>query len=137
MTANYSIALSGQMYSKWTDLLFIDNSSHNYVAYQWYADGAELSGETLQYLYMPTTGMPGTYYCRLTTATGDIIYTCAQAFSDVPASRNENDGPAASAPTRLYDMMGRPLQSQPAEGFYILVEEVNGQQQTRKIIVHE
>jgi hypothetical protein len=125
------------MYSKWTDLLFIDNSSHSYVAYQWYADGAELSGETRQYLYLPDTGMPGTYYCRLTTAAGDILYTCAQAFSDVPASRNENDGPAASAPARLYDMMGRPLQSQPAEGFYILVEEVNGQQQTRKIIVHE
>lgn len=137
VSATYSIALSGHMYSKWTDLLFIDNSSHSYVAYQWYANGAELSGETRQYLYLPDTGMPGTYYCRLTTAAGDILYTCAQAFSDVPASRNENDGPAASAPARLYDMMGRPLQSQPAEGFYILVEEVNGQQQTRKIIVHE
>lgn len=131
-----TIAIADQVYSKWNDLLFVDNSGLQYVAYQWYADGAELAGENRQYLYLPG-GMPGIYSCRLTTTAGQTLFTCPLSFADVPPSRNENDGPAASAPARLYDTMGRPLSSQPAEGFYILVQEIDGQTVTRKMIVHE
>lgn len=61
-TVSFTIALSGQMYRKWNDVLFISNKGGLYSGYQWYADGTTMGGETQQYLYRPNepNGMSGT-----------------------------------------------------------------------------
>ena len=82
----------GVVYSKWTDVLLVDNTAGLYTAYQWYEDGKPLEGQTDQVLYMPE-GMYGTYTCRMMTADGEI-YTCDYVFADIPRSAdNRNNDP--------------------------------------------
>ena len=85
-SANLSIevALDGQIYSKWTDVLLIDNAEGKYTGYQWFENGLALDGQTDQTLYLPE-GMSGTYTCLLTTDEGQF-YTCEYAFADIPRS---------------------------------------------------
>lgn len=132
----FSIAAGGLMYSKWTDLLFIDNSSNHFVEYQWFENGAELAGETQQRLYHPG-GLSGTYFCRLTTTDSLTIYTCEQTFDEVTPSRTINGEDAQVTSMTVYDPMGRIIPGTPSNGIYIILEEVNGEKRARKIAIYE
>ena len=136
---SFTIALSGHVYSKWTDVLFISNKEGRFNGYQWFADGAEMAGETMQRLYDPK-GLSGTtiqYHCRLTTTDGKTLYTCPQTFDEVTPSRTINTDNTASQVRGIYDTMGRPVNGTPARGIYIVVSEQNGERITTKLIVHE
>ncbi len=135
---NFTVALGGSLLSKWTDVLFVDNSSRRFISYQWYKNGVELSGETMQRLYDPN-GLSGTtdeYMCRMTTGDGKTIYTCPEAFDDVTPSRTLNNG-SSSQVIGIYDTMGRPVQGTLHNGIYIVLEETDGEIQTRKMLIHE
>ena len=136
---HFTIALSGQMYSKWSDVLFIGNKEGRFTAYQWYADGEAMSGETLQRLYDPE-GLSGStilYHCRLTTTDGKTLYTCPQTFDEVTPSRTVPT-PNAVQSTKIYDTMGRTINGTPHNGIYIIVEILeDGSTQARKINVYE
>lgn len=135
---NFTVALGGSLLSKWTDVLFIDNSSQRFIGYQWFKNGVEMSGETEQRLYDPN-GLSGTtdeYMCRLTTGDGQTIYTCPEAFDDVTPSRTLNNG-SSSEVIGIYDTMGRPVQGTLHNGIYIVLEETDGEIQTRKMLIHE
>ena len=97
-SALLTIAMSERMLRKWEDVLFINNSDHRFVAYQWYENGVEMPGETQQRLFRPE-GMPGTYFCRMTTTDGQEIYTCEETFEDVTRSRDLSNG--NGAPERI------------------------------------
>ena len=139
-TVSFTIAISGQMYSKWTDVLFIGNKEGQYTGYQWFADGAAMGGETLQYLYDPK-GLSGTailYHCRLTTTDGKTLYTCPQTFDEVTPSRTVTTTPAQVKSTTMYDTMGRVIKGTPHNGIYIVSEELeNGEIRTHKITIYE
>ncbi len=78
-------ALDGVVFSKWTDVLLVDNEGGLFTGYQWYENGKLLEGKTDQVLYLPE-GMSGkSYYCVLQTAEG-AIYTCVSDFGDLPRS---------------------------------------------------
>lgn len=133
----FTIAISGQMYSKWTDLLFINNKEGLYEGYQWYNNGQEIEGETYQRLYNPE-GLPGTYHCRLLTKDGVFIYTCPQSFSEVPRSADNTPTPQQVRSTTTYDTMGRAISTTPQKGIYIVLEEMeNGETRARKIAIYE
>ncbi len=133
----FTIAISGQMYSKWTDLLFINNKEGLYEGYQWYNNGQEIEGETYQRLYNPE-GLPGTYHCRLLTKDGVFIYTCPQTFSEVPRSADNTPTPQQVRSTTTYDTMGRPINATPQKGIYIVFEEMeSGETRARKIAIYE
>jgi len=135
--AYFTVSISGQMYSKWTDLLFINNKDGLYEGYQWYEDGKEMEGETLQRLYNPN-GLPGVYYCRLLTKDGRFVTTCPQAFDEVKPSRNENTTPQQVRATTTYDTMGRPISNTLQKGIYIVFEEMeSGETRARKIAIYE
>ena len=137
-TVSFTIAISGQMYSKWTDVLFVSNKENRYVGYQWLADGVELTGETQQSLYDPN-GLSGTsilYQCRLTTTDGKTLITCPQTFDEVTPSRTETTG-GASQVIGIYDTMGRPVSGTFGRGVYIVVTEIEGKRITTKMVVHE
>ena len=133
----FSVALGGVMYSKWTDVLFVSNADNNFVAYQWYENGVAMTGETKQSLYRPE-GLPGLYYCQLVTTDGKTLNTCEQAFDDVQPSRDESTKPVKVRSTTLYDPMGRILQARPNQGIYIVFEELeNGETRAYKIGIYE
>ena len=92
-----TVADAKDMYSKWTDVLFISNPNGQYVAYQWFKNGQPMQGETLQRLYDPN-GMAGTndlYHCQMTLVDGSVITTCPQTFDQTQrsaeASKNGNN----------------------------------------------
>jgi|GEM_PF-2218447 len=92
-TVHFTIALGNSMYSKWTDVLFISNKDNLFTGYQWYENGMKMEGETSQRLYKPE-GLPGAYYCRITTKEGKTITTCEQTFDQVQPSRTDSTEPA-------------------------------------------
>lgn len=87
-------ALDGVVFSKWTDVLLVDNEGGLFTGYQWYENDKQLEGKTDQVLYLPE-GMSGkSYYCVLQTAEG-AIYTCVSDFGDLPRSA-DNPKPQSS-----------------------------------------
>lgn len=82
---SFYVAQSGLIYSKWNDVLLINNADEKFVAYQWYKDSELLAGETNQHLYN-TQGLDGTYYCLITLKDGTTIQTCEVRFDEVPRS---------------------------------------------------
>ncbi|MBQ7448215.1 MAG: T9SS type A sorting domain-containing protein [Paludibacteraceae bacterium] len=85
-TFTFNLSHDNLVYSKWNDVLFIDNHEDKFVSYQWYENGKALEGETEQRLYKPEDGMTGSYYCVMTTTDGATVQTCEYLFSDAPRS---------------------------------------------------
>ncbi len=84
-TQSVEFAIDGVVFSKWTDVLLVDNADGLFTGYQWYENDKLLEGKTDQVLYLPE-GMSGkSYYCVLQTAEG-AIYTCVSDFGDLPRS---------------------------------------------------
>lgn len=58
------------IYKKWDDVLICDNSSSEFVSYQWYKDGMPIDGETNQY-YSEAGGLDGSYYVMAQNRVGE------------------------------------------------------------------
>ena len=98
------------IYSKWDDVLFVDNSSGDYVGYQWYCDGVAISGANRQDYY---TGAPlqndgHSYYVVLTRADGTTDVTCPMSFGDAAPSAPLNPGDRQAAPYHVRRVMVGP-----------------------------
>ena len=135
---NFTVALGGSLLSKWTDVLFVDNSSRRFISYQWYKNGTEMSGETMQRLYDPN-GLSGTtdeYMCRLTTGDGQTLYTCPITFDEVTPSRTQSTSSEAQI-IGIYDTMGRPVSGQLNKGIYVIVTEQDGERTSNKLFIYE
>ena len=107
----FTIAASKQLLRKWNDVLFIDNSHGQYTTYQWYENGAEMQGETQQFLYNPQ-GLFGVYFCRMNTVDNRTVYTCEQPFDAVQRSRDLVPAETPQRVLTLYDVMGHELERQ-------------------------
>ena len=121
-------AQEGVVFSKWTDVLLVDNAEGLYTGYQWYENGVALDGKTEQTLYLPD-GMNGTYTCRLTTEEG-MIFTCEYAFSDIPRSA---DNPPSSPnhitvlPNRVHMGGSVTVQQSELESLHLVLLSATGQ----------
>jgi len=62
---------------KFDDVVLCDNSSNNFIAYQWYKNGIIIDGATKQF-YNDLDGLIGSYSLKVTTTDGQILYTCAK-----------------------------------------------------------
>ena len=69
------ISQSGLVIQQWANVLFFDNRSNNYVAWQWYKNGAAISGATKQY-YSEIQPLNGTYYVIAKDKNGNSIKSC-------------------------------------------------------------
>ena len=121
-TFRFTVALGGAVYSKWTDVLFVSNAGNRFVSYQWYENGVAMSGETQQRLYRPE-GLPGSYYCQLSTTDGKTIFTCEQSFDEAKPSRSE--GTNSTTVVRKYRV---------SPHVYIIQTETDGIIETKKIL---
>ena len=59
----------------WNDVLFFDNSSNNFVKWQWYKNGQLVPGATLQQ-YSENVALNGNYYVVATDKNGNNLLTC-------------------------------------------------------------
>jgi len=60
----------------WSDVIIFDNTSGNFVQWQWYKNGEAVQGATDPY-YSEPSALQGQYYVIATTASGQQIQTCA------------------------------------------------------------
>ncbi|MFZ1529735.1 MAG: T9SS type A sorting domain-containing protein [Ferruginibacter sp.] len=60
----------------WKDVLFFDNSSKNFVSWQWYKNGVIVPGATLQHYSENGVALNGQYYCVATDKNGNQLITC-------------------------------------------------------------
>ena len=58
------------IHKKWDDVLICDNTSGEFVTYQWYKDNILIEGATKQF-YSEDGGLNGSYYVIVTTADGN------------------------------------------------------------------
>lgn len=73
-----------QVYRKWDDILLVSDPDGLYSGYQWFANGAAISGATQQYYRI--TDMSATYHCLLTLTDGSQVETCPTTFDAAVAS---------------------------------------------------
>ncbi|WP_417359602.1 MBG domain-containing protein [Galbibacter sp.] len=74
------VSQNGLIRQHWDDVLVFDNSSGDFVSYQWYKDGAPVAGATKQY-YSENGTLSGRYYVEATTQSGEVIITCVLELS--------------------------------------------------------
>ena len=81
--------------TKWTDVLFVDNSAGEFVCYQWYVNGEEIAGATEQYYRasQDLTQSSDLYSVKMQKADGTTIISCEKTFSQVSPSREEYPAP--------------------------------------------
>jgi hypothetical protein len=59
----------------WSDAIFFDNSSGDYVQWQWYKNGQVVPGATSQY-YSETASLNGQYFVVATNKNGEQVQSC-------------------------------------------------------------
>ena len=107
-TLPIELAQDRVIYSKWNDVLLVDNSAGLYAGYQWYENDKPV-GDNSQVLYR-TDGMTNnSYYCLLTLKDGGQIYTCEYIFQDITPSVEEQQ-PSESATNRIVVRPNRVVQ---------------------------
>lgn len=84
----------------WNDVLFFDNSSKQYTAWQWYRNGTLVSHATGQYYY-ESGNLNGSYHVVAKTTAGTLLQTCPLAVSPGPRTMllSVFPNPAAEAQT--------------------------------------
>jgi len=133
------------VYSKWNDLLFVDNGDNEYVSYQWYKDHEIMPNETKQYLYTEGVVLQGDkhiYYAIATKADGKQVMSCEGYFDEFPRSALENAGVSVKK-AALYSYTGhkvgewseRPASIMVAPGMYVWkMTDSEGHTWTEKVV---
>ncbi|WP_335964730.1 MBG domain-containing protein [Galbibacter sp. PAP.153] len=128
------ISQAGLIRRHWGDVLVFDNSSGDFVGYQWYKNGVAVPGATGQYYHEIGT-LNGNYYVTATTEGGAVITSCSLELSGEdftkkvslvpnPVAANstfvlESDFEGSllnGATVGIIDISGRVLQTLPATG---------------------
>ncbi len=123
------VAKDGIIYSKWTEVLLVDNHEGLYTGYQWYQNGQPVGNELV--LHVPGGMRGNTYYCRLTLRDGSQIYTCEHAFDDIPRSADHQQETIANTiavqPNRVPAGGMVTVQQTAEETLYLLLTNATGQ----------
>jgi hypothetical protein len=65
---------------RWNDVIFFDNSSGDYVQWQWYKDGDAVSGATDPY-YSESPSLNGQYYVMATNKDSQRVQSCTLSIT--------------------------------------------------------
>ena len=86
---NIDAGSSNILVEKWHDVIFVDNSSHRFIAYQWYRDGSIIRGATEQF-YQEKDGLNGCYSVDLVLEVGGSIHSCERCVYKTTKSGTVN-----------------------------------------------
>lgn len=77
--------------AKWNDMLFINNSTGEFVRYQWFINGEAIDGATEQYYraYTDLTNSQDLYHAQMWRADGSSATTCQKRFAEIKHSNTE------------------------------------------------
>jgi len=77
----FTINLSADyLLTKFNRIIFVDNSSKRFTAYQWYKDGVIINGATKQ-SYNDPAGLVGAYSVQVTDTKGNKILSCSKVLN--------------------------------------------------------
>ena len=84
--------------TKWTDMIFVDNSAGEFVRYQWYVNQQEIEGATEQFYRADhnITTSDDLYFVKMWKADGTMVVSCEKTFRQISPSHEEY--PAATQP---------------------------------------
>jgi len=108
-----------------SDAIYFDNSSGNYVAWQWYKNGQAVAGATDPY-YSETPSLNGQYYVIATNKSGQRVESCTLAIAAggaVPGGIKVQPNPvkASGSATVSCNYSGTELQ-----GAILQIVDING-----------
>ena len=86
---------------RWNDAIFFDNSSGDYVQWQWYKNGDPVAGATAPY-YSETPSLDGQYFVVATNKDGQMVQSCIltiAASAAVPGGIKVYPNPATPGAT--------------------------------------
>lgn len=83
---------SDMIIQKWNDVLICNNSSQDFVAYQWIKEGAPINGANKQF-YQEKGGLKGLYQVEATTKDGEKVLSC-ETFFDLESNGKSSLYPA-------------------------------------------
>ena len=86
---------------RWNDAIFFDNSSGDYVQWQWYKNGDPIAGATAPY-YSETPSLDGQYFVVATNKDGQLVQSCIltiAASAAVPGGIKVYPNPATPGAT--------------------------------------
>lgn len=77
--------------TKWTDVIFVDNSAGEFVRYQWFKNDQEIAGATEQFYHAQQRIDQSTdlYHAKMWKADGTVVISCPKAFSEISQSHLE------------------------------------------------
>ncbi|WP_320054788.1 MBG domain-containing protein [uncultured Acetobacteroides sp.] len=77
----FSINLSSDyIVTKFNDVVLCNDASNRFTSYQWYKNGAPISGATKQF-YNDPQGLSGAYSVQVVTVTGETLMSCAKTVT--------------------------------------------------------
>lgn len=71
------------MYSKWGDVVFVDNSKGDYVTYQWYLENEIVAGATEQYYRFTPDQLQKEIHVEVVCKDGSILSSCPLMIGDI------------------------------------------------------
>jgi len=88
--------------TKLSDMVFVDNSAHEYAGYQWYKNGMPVAGATRQY-FIDAPVLDGVYGLELTFQNGDKRKVCDTQFSKQVSKSLSRTVSVYPNPARAYE----------------------------------
>jgi hypothetical protein len=109
----------------WNDVIFFDNSSGDYVGWQWYKNGVVVAGDTTPY-YSETPSLNGQYYVMATNKDGQQVQSCTLTITPSAAVAggikvSPNPAGRGAAVTVICNYTGTTLQ-----GAIVQISDISG-----------
>lgn len=97
------VSQSGLVVQHWADVLFFDNKSNHFTAWQWYKDGNSVSGATRQY-YSENQPLNGIYYVIAKDTNGNQIKSCPIETIGTPFTKKLKIYPNPARPLNQFTL---------------------------------
>jgi hypothetical protein len=123
-----------EILEKWDDVLYVDNSSRQFVRYQWYCNGIAIDEYGQSQYYADKSGFSGVYFVRAYYKDGTYVESCPVTYTrPLPVSTVnvypnptysgrftvtvlDNGKAVAGTQIEVYDVLGRRLDNQQMKG---------------------
>jgi len=124
VTKDVTQKINGLVKKKFDDTLVFDNSSNNYIKWQWYKNGQKINGATGQF-YNDPDKLNGNYYAEVTTTNGLVFETCPVQFGSNRAMLGIKSTPNPAKSGNNIDILSDYSESE-LKGAILIISDING-----------